>query len=229
MTSFDEYGESYYQANGQSQDRPALRWYASLARRYLGSGPILDVGCGTGYLMKRLAAQGSQVDGVEVSPYSAATARITSPSSTVYADAQLLPAETYARFTAIHVVEHLADSDLRKMLEGLRRAALPQARYLIVTPDLAGRARQLHGDRWNAFRDPTHINLKGHREWREFFVGEGFEVIREASDGMWNVPYSNLPKPVDALRRSAPMALQFLSGRLFLRPGSGESSLFVLH
>lgn len=178
--------------------------------------------------MKRLATQGSQVDGLEVSQYSAASSRMTSPSSTVYTQSRLLPAGTYARFTAIHVVEHLSDPELRDMFRALRRAARPKARYLIVTPDLGGKARVLHGESWNAFRDPTHINLKTHHEWREFFVDEGFEVTREGTDGMWNVPYSSLPKPIDGLRRAVPMAIQFLSGRLFLRPGAGESSLFVL-
>ena len=97
-----------------------------------------------------------------------------------------------------------------------------------MTPDLGGRAQALCGSTWNAYRDPTHINLKTHREWRSFFVSEGFEIIREGTDGMWNVPYSALPKPLDAIRYAIPMAAQFLSGRLFLRPGAGESSLFIM-
>ena len=97
-----------------------------------------------------------------------------------------------------------------------------------MTPDLGGAAHALCGERWIAFTDPTHINLKTHAQWRAFFEGEGFEIVREGSDGLWNNPYAKLPAVLDRIRYSLPMAAQFLSGRLFLRPGSGESSLFVL-
>ena len=231
--SGEHYDQAYYQANGQLGDRPALRWYTQLATRYLGRGPVLDVGCGTGHLLHRLA-QTSPADGLEVSEFSAAAARQTSPSSDVFTDPADLPSGRYTRFTGIHVIEHLPDGVLDELLTALRRAAAPGARYLFVTPDLSGAAQRLHGSGWNAYKDPTHINLKTHAQWRRLFADSGFEVLREGSDGLWNVrknsevPYSNWPKPLDAARHALPMAAQFLSGRLWLTPGTGESSLFVL-
>lgn len=53
-------------------------------------------------------------------------------------------------------------------------------------------------------------------------------MLHEGSDGLWNVPYGRLPKLIDAGLRATPSLVQFLAGRLFLRPGSGESSVFVL-
>ena len=67
----DHYDAAYYDANGQAGDRPALRWYVRMVRRYVGQGPYLDFGCGTGHLLRRLAAHGS-ASGFEISPYSAA-------------------------------------------------------------------------------------------------------------------------------------------------------------
>ena len=78
------------------------------------------------------------------------------------------------------------------------------------------------------FADPTHINLKPHAQWREFLTGRGFVVEREGTDGLWDVPYSRLPKLLDAARYAVPSFAQFVSGRLVLRPGTGESSIFVL-
>lgn len=68
------YDEAYYQANGQYGDRPALRFYVRLVRRYLGAGPYLDFGCGTGHLLRRLSRIGSAT-GFEISPFSAARDR----------------------------------------------------------------------------------------------------------------------------------------------------------
>jgi SAM-dependent methyltransferase len=227
VTQTPEFGREYYVANGQLGDRPALRWYSALARRYLGDGPVLDVGSGTGFLLRRLSKQ-SEADGIEVSEFSAALARETSPSSRIYADAKELDRNRYARVTSIHVVEHLDDETLREVLADVRSSTTPDARWLVVTPDLGGAAHALCGERWIAFTDATHINLKTHAQWRAFFEGEGFEIVREGSDGLWNNPYARLPRVLDRIRYSLPMAAQFLSGRMFLRPGSGESSLFVL-
>lgn len=230
MAAEEHYDRAYYVANGQLGDRPALGWYTRLAERYLSpgsSGHTLDVGCGTGHFLRRLAATGP-ADGLEVSEFSAAQSRLESPTSTVYTNGADLPAGRYSRFTAIHVVEHMDDSVLDLVLGQLRAAAAPGAKYLIVTPDLTGKAARLHGDRWNAFTDPTHINLKPHADWRAFFMDRGFTIEREGSDGMWNFPYSSLPKVLDGVRYGLPMASQFIRGRLDVRPGSGESSLFVL-
>jgi hypothetical protein len=109
-----------------------------------------------------------------------------------------------------------------------RRVLVPGGRALVVMPDPAGRAHQLTGEAWGGYTDPTHINLKPHAEWRTCMVDAGFRVLREGSDGLWNVPYRRLPLLVDAALHAGPALAQFLSGRLFLPPGSGESSLFVL-
>ncbi|WP_127792918.1 bifunctional 2-polyprenyl-6-hydroxyphenol methylase/3-demethylubiquinol 3-O-methyltransferase UbiG [Agromyces sp. LHK192] len=227
MTSQHRFDREYYRSNGQIGDRPALRWYTALTRRYLGRGPVLDVGCGTGHFLRRLSAN-SEADGIEVSEFAAQTARQTSPASRVYRDAVELERGRYTRITSIHVVEHLPDDVLRRVIAEVRASATPDARWLVVTPDLGGAAHRRHGDAWLAFTDPTHVNLKSHGQWREFFEDEGFDILRESSDGLWNNPYSSLPGVIDRARFSLPMAAQFLTGRLFLRPGSGESSVFIL-
>jgi cyclopropane fatty-acyl-phospholipid synthase-like methyltransferase len=221
------YDASYYEANGQSDDRPALRLYVRLAKRYLGASHVLDVGCGTGTLLSRLTRV-AKADGIEISAWSAAQARKTSPSSTVFEAPDDLPAATFDGFTAIHVFEHIPDEALVELLKDLRRATTANARGLVVMPDPAGRAARLHGDKWNALSDPTHINMKTHAEWKAFFAANGLVVEKEGSDGMWNFPYSGLPVPLDGLRYGLPMAVQFLAGRMLVRPGKGESSFFVV-
>jgi SAM-dependent methyltransferase len=246
------YDEDYYKFNGQIGDRPALGWYTRLVRRYVGPGPYLDFGCGTGHLLRRLAAAaaqdgtgagsgagnadgirvatgpGSGAAGFEVSGFSAARARQTAPGSAVYTDMADLPDAHFGGLTAIHVLEHLDDAQVAAALSTWRRVLRPGGRALVVLPDPAGRARELTGADWAGFSDPTHINLKSHAAWRELLEAQGFTVCREGSDGLWNVPYSRLPKLVDAVLHAVPSLTQFLAGRLFLRPGSGESAVFVL-
>lgn len=222
-----EYDEQYYRFNGQADDRPALRYYTRLVQRYTTAGPYLDFGCGTGHLVRRLSALGP-ASGFEVSEYSARTARANAPASVITTDPGELGDASFGALTAIHVLEHLDDAVASETLETWNRVLRPGGHALVVMPDPAGRGRRLAGERWMGFADPTHINLKPHTEWRAFLLDHGFLVEREGSDGLWDVPYGRLPKLLDAGLHAVPAFAQFLSGRLVLRPGSGESSIFVL-
>lgn len=229
MSTHDQFDESYYRGNGQLADRPALRYYTRLVTRYIQHGPYLDFGCGTGHLLRRLSDVGpGPAAGFEISGYSAGHARRISPDSRVYEDLDAIPTGVFGGITAIHVLEHLSDEVAEQAVETWRRALHPAGRVLAVIPDPAGRARRLAQQDWNGFSDDTHINLKPHAEWRQFLTGCGLRVIKEGSDGLWNVPYGRLPKLLDAGLHAGPALAQFLSGRLFLHPGTGESSIFVL-
>jgi SAM-dependent methyltransferase len=221
------YDRDYYDANGQANDRPALRWYARMMSRYVGAGPYLDFGCGTGHLVRRLSGLG-EAAGFEVSEFAAAVARGNAPGCQVYTDTANLPAGKFRGLSAIHVLEHLDDDTVAEVLACWRRVLVAGGRALVVMPDPAGRGRRLAGQRWMGYQDPTHINLKSHDQWRDVLRNSGFRVVREGSDGLWNVPYGRLPRLADAALHSGPSMVQFLAGRLFLPPGSGESSVFVL-
>jgi SAM-dependent methyltransferase len=222
----------YYVANGQAGDRPALRWYVRMVRRYCtpdsgAPGPYLDYGCGTGHLLRRLSVLGPAA-GFEVSAWAADAARNTAPASPVHDDPDELPTGSFAVLTAVHVLEHLDDAAAAAAAVTWRRVLRPGGRALVVTPDPAGRAEALSGPGWLGYRDATHINLKSHAQWRAFLADQGFDVLREGSDGLWNVPYGRLPRLVDAAVYAGPSLAQYLAGRLFLPPGSGESSVFVV-
>ena len=183
-----EYSEEYYRDNGQSGDRPALRWYTRLVRRYCGVGPYLDLGCGTGHLLRRLAAHGPAA-GFEVSPWAASAARATAPGAVVYERLADLPTHAFGVVVAVHVVEHLDDDAVATALDTWRRVLVPGGRALGATPDPEGRGHAISGARWVGAADPTHVNLKPHARWRELLVAHGFTVVREGTDGLWNVPY----------------------------------------
>jgi SAM-dependent methyltransferase len=219
------YDAGYYSANGQAGDRPALRWYARLARHAGGDGPYLDFGCGTGHLLRRLAALGPAA-GFEVSPWAAAAARATA-GAVVHEHLDDIPTGGFALVVAVHVLEHLDDDAVTSALRTWHRVLRPGGRALVVTPDPAGRGYALSGSRWVGLADPTHVNLKPHARWRELLGRHGFHVEREGSDGLWNVPYGRVPLPADVVR-AAPALVQYLAGRLFLRPGSGESAVLVV-
>jgi SAM-dependent methyltransferase len=224
----DPYGAEYYAANGQEGDRPALRLYARIARRHLGRGLLLDFGCGTGHLLRRLAAKGPAA-GLEVHRHGADAAARLVPSATVYRGLDEVPDGSFDGLVSIHVVEHVPDPELAEVLAGWRRILRPGGRALVVTPDVGGRAHQLKGERWSAFADTTHVNLKTHEQWQAFLHEHDFDLVRAAADGLWDFPYTpGRPRLVDAALRAWPTAWQFARGDLVLRPGRGEAVLMVV-
>jgi hypothetical protein len=104
---------------------------------------------------------------------------------------------------------------------------VPGGRALVATPDPDGRGHAISGSRWVGVADPPHVNLKPHARWRGLLVAHGFTVLREGTDGLWNVPYGRFPTPLD-VARAGPAFVQYVAGRLVLPPGSGESSVFVV-
>lgn len=223
-----DYDDSYYHGNQQDRDRPALKFYERLVRRYFPSGPVLDFGCGMGHLLKRLSHD-RVADGVEASEWAAAASRQNCPHSKVYPSLDEILPVSYSGIVSIHVVEHINDDGLDAVMLQFKRILRPGGRILIVTPDATGWASRVKGGNWLALTDPTHINLKGHAAWRTLFLAYGFDVLKEAADGLYDFPYPpRKSKFMDIGMRGWPTVAQFVVGRLLLEVGTGESAIFLL-
>jgi SAM-dependent methyltransferase len=198
-----------------------LGWYVRLIRHYVGRGPYLDAGCATGGLMRRLIELGP-VSGLAFPSTAAAVVRDEAPGCPVYTSAAELPTEAFRSLAALHVLDRMDTAAGDKAVACWRRVLRPGGRALVVVADSTGRAHRLTGDARRTAPFP-----RPHEEWRELLAGAGFVVWHEGSDGLWNGPYGRLPTWLDA-RAEAPVASQLSSGRLVLKPGAGESSVFVV-
>lgn len=221
------YDEQYYQSNGQDRDRPALKLFGRLAKRYIAPGKVMDFGCGTGFFLPHLA-KNFDACGVEASDSARSLAR-TNSGSPLHAATFELESASLSGIVSIHVVEHIPDPALAEVLQEWRRVLKPDGRALVITPDAGGFASRRKRERWIALTDPTHINLKTHAQWRSTFEHAGFAVIEEFADGLWDFPYV-----FPFLGRAEvgvlgwPTLAQFLFARPLIAPGNGESSIFVL-
>jgi len=224
----ENYDIPYFAARNQDRDRPALWFYERIIRRWVVPGTILDYGCGTGFLLRRLAKHYA-VAGYDLSPHALGAASTNVPAMTVYTHEDQIPTGFFSGIVSLHVLEHIERSILPSVLAHWHRALLPQGRVLCVVPDADGRGHSLAGKHWTSFGDPTHVTLMGHIEWRDLFVSSGFSVCRIGTDGLWSLPYrEGKGKIEDGLRFSIPTLVQFLAGRLLLPAGSGESAIFLL-
>jgi SAM-dependent methyltransferase len=225
-----KFDSEYYEANSQDKDRLALGFYSRIWQRYINSGPILEFGCGVGHLAKRLSRE-NIVYGFEINEFARSKIAYNAPNVKLMSDLELLGDESLGSVVSLHVLEHIEDDELKKLGVTFNRVLKRNGRLLVVMPNKGGVAHNLKGDRWSAFTDPTHINLKSSKDWRLFFECHWkVKVVKVFADGFYDFPYENFwlkSLLFDAIRLCF-TGLQFCLGRSILNDGYGENVVFIL-
>lgn len=139
--------------------------------RFLGSGRVLDLGCGTGYGSARLAGSSSaEVVGVDLDRRNVRFARRRfgrpGPSGSgtlrfVAADAQALPEDlgSFGLIVASNVLEHLTYVD--RALDGLARRLEPTGTLVAVVPPITDDSSLAENE-----KNPYHRSNLRVDEWR---------------------------------------------------------------
>lgn len=160
---------------------PSARGTAATIVRHLGNprhgARLLDVGCGNGAFLARMAAtrwtvEGLEPDVVAVQHARAAGLRVHEGHLDESA-AQVLGA--YDALTLSHVIEHLHDplASLRLCFNLLR----PGGTIWIATPNIAASGHRLFGRNWFALDAPRHLVLFS-RDSIEYALREaGFDML----------------------------------------------------
>lgn len=136
--SYDRVASPYAELTRGAFDRlPFERSALDLfAQRVLaaGGGPVVDAGCGPGWLTGHLARQGLEITGVDLSAAFAEIARTNHPGLTFSVGsitALPLGDETLAGLVCWYVLHHVPDSDLPGVLAEFHRVLAPGGQLLI--------------------------------------------------------------------------------------------------
>lgn len=214
------YDAGYYESNQQSDDRLALWWYSRVVRSSVGRGKvILDFGCGTGHLLKRLSRTNRAI-GFDQSSAAVALARVNAPKAEVVDNLDLISPASLDAIVSLHVLEHIHEPT--ETLRGLKMLLRPGGTIFVVVPEFGGRGHRMKAEQWFGFRDPTHVSLSDAATWNRRFIDAGFEVDLLGSDGLWDYPYSGRHKIFEMFRYSLPLLFNVLLGRVSNTPGKGE-------
>lgn len=138
---------------------------------------ILDVGCGTGRLVKFLNQKGFKTRGCE--PEIAAlkiARRINSGKSIKKASATSLPykANSFDLIISTSVIEHLTKKEIKAFLKEAKRVLKLRGYVFIITPNFSSPFRYIKKEKWFAFSDPTHINYFTPKSIKLLLTGSGF-------------------------------------------------------
>ncbi len=172
-----------------------IRWI----ERYVGSGRLLDVGCGHGLLLS-LTPKPIVPYGVEISSQLAAQANRLALARGGYviegAAATALSLFGTSFFDGIVMrcyLEH--EVEAAKVLRVSRRILRPGGVLLIKVPNFdCWNRRLVRGRRWCGFRFPDHVNYFTPRSLTDLVRAHGFEIARfrltdrlPTGDNMWLV------------------------------------------
>ena len=140
---------------------PGRTDYAGFEVMYLPArrgGRLLDVGCGSGVFLKRMAALGWDVQGVEVDEVAASRAR-GAGLSVFHGAVEKAPFgdESFDAITMSHVLEHIHRP--LDVLRAARRLVKPGGTLSIVTPNSRSWAHRLYGKHCLHLDPPRHLHV----------------------------------------------------------------------
>jgi 2-polyprenyl-3-methyl-5-hydroxy-6-metoxy-1,4-benzoquinol methylase len=160
------YYQQYYYGDGnpayENSPESALRQIIAALERQVGpleGKRVLDFGCGVGTLCRLMLEKGAQdVHAIEPDPNARASVS-RELGMCVVADVEELrrraPARTYDLITMVDVVEHLRAPV--QTLGELRSLLAPGGTLFNETPDANSLKARLVGERWDNYRNPTHL------------------------------------------------------------------------
>lgn len=121
-------------------------------------GRLLDVGCGNGVMLKRMADLGWDVTGVDFDPNAVENAR--AKGLTVHLgslDEQAFAPESFDAVVSAHLMEHIPDP--AEYLRSCYRLLAPGGRLVSVTPNAASLGHRLFGADWRGLEPPRHLHI----------------------------------------------------------------------
>lgn len=138
-------------------------------------GHLLEVGCGSGQMLKRMQEMGWHVEGVDFDASAVENAR----KKGLHVCFGTLEAQNYAdnHFDVIfmsHLIEHVHDP-LKLLREG-HRILKPGGQAVLVTPNNESLGHKLFKEAWRGLEAPRHLYLFSLKALKELSQEAGFKV-----------------------------------------------------
>jgi SAM-dependent methyltransferase len=139
------------------------------------AGPVVDIGCGSGELVRLLQADGYDAEGIDISREQVALARAAGITGICHGDFRAIlganPAR-YAAITATDVLEHLTKPEVLATFDDVAAALAPGGVFVARVPNavspLGGHIRA---------GDFTHQTSFTERSIRQLGAAAGFEKV----------------------------------------------------
>jgi 2-polyprenyl-3-methyl-5-hydroxy-6-metoxy-1,4-benzoquinol methylase len=177
--------EKYYSAFKKGEPRERFGFlhlklwynekYLPLFRGYARNAPLLDLGCGQGYMLRYLKSAGfTNLTGIDISKEQVEQAK-NSGLNAIHADAFSFLRENKNQFeiiTAIDMIEHFKKEELFELLTLIHEALKPGGLFVLQTPNGEG---LMPG--YVIFGDLTHFTILSPLSLKHILTVTGFENV----------------------------------------------------
>lgn len=143
---------------------------------------LLDLGCGTGYLLKAADAKCLETYGVDISKEGINIAKKISPNSKLFVgkgEHLNFPDTFFDYITCIGVLEHFID--IKKGVKEMARVGKNDALFCIVVPNVNFLFWKLRLTKGTEQKD-INEHLFSLEQWKSIFTKEKFEIIKVYQD-----------------------------------------------
>jgi SAM-dependent methyltransferase len=168
-----------------AEERTFYRWLhgdeVATIRRVTGvrAGAVLDVGCGTGARLTRLAKAGYEVRGMEIQPelVSYVRTRLGFEADAGTLETISYPADSFDMVTIFSVIEHFLD--VKSALKKIYRFLKPGGWIVADIPLTDAWQSREFGPGWCVYREaPRHLSIPSQEGAKRAFAESGFADIR---------------------------------------------------
>ncbi|MEB2283940.1 MAG: bifunctional glycosyltransferase/class I SAM-dependent methyltransferase [Myxococcales bacterium] len=163
--------------------RATFRRRLALVNGHVGSGRLLDVGAGYGYLVEAATARFPERWIVERSTAAAARAPQDVRVVTGTWEQVTVPDCYFDVVSMQDCIEHFLDP--LAALAKARAALRPGGALLVVTPNVASRLARLQGRRWVSLKFPEHVVLFSPTTLRRALEHSGFRIETAVAAGQY--------------------------------------------
>jgi SAM-dependent methyltransferase len=142
-----------------------------------GEGRLLDIGCGSGALLKRMANLGWQCFGIDFSEHAVGEARRNVPGAVIAHQSieQFTLPFQFDVITAFHVIEHI--NDPRRTLLRIHELLAPGGLLVLGLPNRDSWEAKLFGRCWRGLDVPRHVVHFTESDIQSFLTSCGFKIV----------------------------------------------------
>ncbi len=172
-----------YASQGTNSMRPYEAYPKFLDYLTVAKGKkLLDIGCGTGFLLLEASKRGLKTFGLDISEEAVNIARSVSPDSVVSAGAsESLKFEdsTFDYVYCLGALEHFLD--INKAIQEMKRVAKPDATFCIMVPNCNFLFWKISGKLGTEQQD-INERLLSLKEWQAIFSSNGLKTLKIYQD-----------------------------------------------
>lgn len=175
---------------------------------------VLDVGCGTGRLVKFLNNAGLAARGCDNHQQAIYLARKLNGQTKIKncsATKLAYQASSFDLITCISVIEHLTEVESKIFIKEASRVLKNSGYIFIVTPNLSSPLRLILGKCWFGYADPMHINFFSPKSLTNLLKRNGLRDIQVRFHIPFNLPFTwPLPKIFGLLPNQLKQLINYL-------------------